>query len=85
MYTSVEVMPVEMVPLEVVPVETMAHDGSTGVPARETVTSHASRLAGRLDRQHNRQRGERHECHLFRTRERVHGIACLSRSHTMGR
>jgi len=89
-YTSVEVVPVEggvpieVMPVEVmVPVETRVPEGRTRVTTPETVTAHASRLAGRADRKQDRQGGERDECQLFRTCKLVHGDASLSLS-TLG-
>src|SRR4029450_11390100 len=65
------VIPVEVVmPVEVVvPVEAMGHTGPALVTAREAVTApetvtphspHSPRLAGRPNRKHDRQGGERH-------------------------
>jgi len=56
----------------VVPIETVVHAAPDCVTAPEavtapTVTAPASRLAGRMNRKHDRQCGERHECQLLRT------------------
>jgi hypothetical protein len=53
------------------------------VTAPEAVTAPAvaaasSRLAGRMNRKHDRQCGERYECQLLRTYQLVHGDALLS-------
>jgi len=81
-YSSVEVVPLEAtVPVKaMVSLEAMVHVGSTEVTAPGSVTAHASRLAGRRDRKHDRQCGERKESDLSRTYKLVHADASLSPS-----
>src|SRR6266478_2811867 len=55
----------EMTPVEVVSLEVTVLHRSTAVPTLETVTTNALCLAGRADRQHHRQYGERHKCDSF--------------------
>src|SRR5882724_8679334 len=59
------------------PVEAMVHGGSTEVTAPDSVTAHVSRLAGRADRKHDRECGERQECDPFRTYKLVHVATSL--------
>jgi hypothetical protein len=68
-----------VVPVEtMVPAEAMVPEGPARVPASGSVTGHSSRLAGRVNRKHDRQCGERHKCELFRTSQLVHRGASLS-------
>jgi hypothetical protein len=51
-----------VVPVEtMVPAEAMVPEGPARVPASGSVTGHSSRLAGRVNRKHDRQSGDRHE------------------------
>jgi hypothetical protein len=61
-----------------VPVEALMHVGPAWVTAPEAVTGHSSRLAGRVNRKHDRQCGERDKCQLFRTSQVVHRDTSLS-------
>ena len=80
---SVEVVvPVEaLVPVEVVvalevvvSVEALVSESPTWVTAPEAaVAAPSSRLTGRVSREHDRQCGDRHKCHLSRTSQRPHG------------
>jgi len=47
------------------------------VPA-EAVTAPGSRLAGHVDRKHDRECGKRDECQFFRMRNPFHGIFTFS-------
>jgi len=72
---SVEVM----VPVEaVVAVEPTVPESPTWVIAPGAVTAASSCLAGRVNRKHDRQCGDRHKHHLFRTSQLVHGDTSLS-------
>jgi hypothetical protein len=58
----------------VVSVEALVPESPTWVTASEAaVTTPSSRLTGRVSREHDRQCGDRHKCHLSRTSQRVHG------------
>jgi len=88
MKTSVEVVAFEVVAFEaVVALETVVPFEAT-MPARVTtpaaVTAPGSRLAGHVDRKHDRECGERDECQLSRTRNPFHGFLTVS-FHNLGR
>jgi hypothetical protein len=74
---AVEIVPLEVASLEVASLEvaslgTMPRDGSTAVTAPEMMTITACRLAGRADRQHDRQCAESHERDPFHTCKLLH-------------
>jgi hypothetical protein len=61
-----------------VPAEAMVPEGPARVPASGSVTGHSSRLAGRVNRKHDRQSGECHKHQPSRTSQLVHGVTSLS-------
>src|SRR6267378_430501 len=74
---SLEVASLEVASLEAASLEAAVLASSTAATAPEMVTATVCRLAGRVDRHHDRQCGDRHECDLFSTCKPLHAEASL--------